>query len=96
MKGYTSNLTFLGNKLNSELEWEFFADNGLGFSVKIKFTDGKTQTFNNITEFHWRFKSHDKPSVALESDIHSTGGTRDIERIETCEVTLEKNIQEHW
>jgi hypothetical protein len=40
----------------------------------VRYDENETETFHNITEFHWLF---DKNSMACESNFHGTGFGRE-------------------
>lgn len=84
-------------------ELELFAgDNKYGFDVTIKYKDsderfkGELVTHNNSTEVHWMYNVGDNAEfskwfplgVAIESDIHGDGGTRELHRIEYIDIQL--------
>ena len=55
-----------------------------GMNVVVTFTDGKTITFNNVTEIHYNFEGSNQ--VAFESDIHSHGMNVYLNTIKEFEV----------
>ena len=81
-------LIYLGTELNVNNEAELFAENKLGLDAIIVYNDGRVETRNNLTEIHHLYKTPFKPSIAFESDIHSTGGTVDIEKINIVVIVL--------
>lgn len=69
--------------LNPTIEHEII--NPKGMQVIVLFTSGKQEIFNDITEVHWLYPPF-KDSVALESDILSTGYTPKINKIERLNI----------
>lgn len=75
----------------------------LGFDVRIKFKPNspfknKEEVRHNVTEIHYNFDSLFGLSkqVALESDIHNTGGNLRVEWIEEFEAKLATEIAENY
>ncbi len=84
---------YLGVELeNPTKEQEIFPKNlNLGFTVTIKYADngnyrGIIVIHNNVTEIHINYKTVGNPRVAIETDIHSTGGTREINDVDTLTI----------
>ena len=69
--------------LSKEIELFF---NEPGISIELEYDDGYIRSFGSITEFHWRYPSPIEPSVALESDVLSTGWTYPINRIKSFKI----------
>jgi len=93
-----NNLTIFGKEHPVDKEIELFDDSEFGMDCVIRYRDdidrhytGITETRHNCTEFHHLYniedKQFDRLSSAFESDIHGTGGTKDIELIEWIQVT---------
>lgn len=84
-----------GEFKDSSKELEIFDD--LGWNVAIVYHDYSRKDDEmryNITEIHWRHDTYgDEPSVALESDVHSHGGTIDIYHIK--QLTAVKSEKKH-
>jgi len=100
------NVTILGKtfeKLNVEKEIfydETHNDAPFGVNVKIEFHkeshyNGRKEIRYNATEFHYLHETFGftKYSVAIESDIHHTGGTLDLTHIKSIVIT--KAIKKH-
>ena len=74
----------------------------LGMKVTLQFSEiaGRykleTQIYRNVTEVHWNYPRIASSSrhVAIESDIHGTGITWDIDWIHEFEVVPETEIAE--
>ena len=94
------NVTILGKtfeKLNVEKEIfydETHNDAPFGVNVKIVFHkeshyNGRKEIRYNATEFHYLHETFGltEYSVAIESDIHRTGGTLDLTHIKSIVVT---------
>lgn len=99
-------LTLNGKDLDNTIEHELKSDSVHGFNVHINFKHGTPYhkdnpegvKYYNVTEVHWMFESmlgHRK-MVAIESDIHHTGCTKEIAEIESLTITdarkLEKDL----
>ena len=99
-------LRILGKKLDSSLEHEVFADEVLhpfGFNARIIFTKEsvyvyKVNIYHNLTEVHHMCDMFDNSSdsIAFESDIHQTGGTRKINEIVSVKVTIAKRLHKSY
>ena len=89
-------LIYLGTELNVNNEIELFAKNDLGFDAIIVYNDGRVETRNNLTEIHHLFHTPFLPSIAFESDIHGTGGTVEIYRINIVVIVLSANKSENY
>lgn len=99
-------LTILGKQLDSSIEHEVFADDTLhpfGFNARIVFKDdsvyeGEVHTYHNLTEVHHMCDMFDNrsDSIAFESDIHYTGGTRRINEIVSVKVTIAKHLYKSY
>ena len=78
-----------------------------GFDVIVKYKQdsryqGKEVVHHNATEVHWMYNKEDEgtfsyyqPGVAIESDIHSTGGTRELQYIEYILIEVATELHEH-
>lgn len=100
--------TYLGQELDPSQEHELFSENEHGFKVTVVFkaenwrhkdgTKKGVDIFNNCTEVHSRYKSLGKTQnrCALESDIHRTGGTVNIDEIESINIELADETAENW
>lgn len=90
-------LIFLGTELNVNKEHELFpTDENLGFDAIIVYKDGRGEVRHNLTEVHHLYKSPFEPSIAFESDIHSTGGTAKVQDIEIVIVVLATSKAEQY
>lgn len=74
-----------GITLDPTIEHEINAD-GHGVDVTVIDKDGSTRIFHNCTEVHYMFPritsmSSFGEACAFESDIHSTGCTRDVDSL---------------
>ena len=76
-----------------------------GFDVKITYKKGsayyragsETDTFHNVTEIHYNFKSLlDLPRVAFESHIHGTGHNVPIDEIQEFEAVIAEKISDNF
>ena len=88
-------IIYLGEELDASVEHELFTDNEFVFKVDIKYTEEswypvKEGTAYNCTEVHhlWSLDYMGGPSIAFESDIHSTGFTKRIDDIELVTIEL--------
>jgi hypothetical protein len=92
-------VTILGETFKRlDVEKEIFYDDSNGFpfgvNVKIKFHkeshyNGRKNIRYNATEFHYLHETFGftEHSVAVESDIHRTGGTIDLTHIKSIVIT---------
>lgn len=94
--------------VNTE-EIEIFAENSkYGFNVTVIYNKDdwrfkyNPQVHHNVTEVHWLYNKEDegqftfyKPGVAIESDIHNTGGTRELESIEYILIEVATELNSH-
>ncbi len=94
-------LTYLGKHVNPAANIEFIPEkeNKFGFIAIVTYKPGSSyaghdQNFHNLTEVHNNF-NYDG-SIAFESDIHSTGCTREIRGIETCDIVLATELAENY
>ena len=95
------NVTILGETFKKlDVEKEIFYDESndapFGVNVKIKYHkeshyNGRRETRYNATEFHYMYRPictiFVEQGVAIESDIHCSGGTYDISHIKSIVVT---------
>lgn len=95
-------IIYLGKELDVTKEHELFSDNEFGFKVDIKYTEEswyptKEDTAYNCTEVHHLFDTNymGGPSIAFESDIHYTGFTRRIDRIESVTIELADKLYKY-
>lgn len=89
-------LFIFGKEISSEHEVELIINDDFGLDITIKYIediyDGVEDTKHNCTEFHHLYNIDDKEkfpdrlSSAFESDIHSTGSTRNVNEIEWIKV----------
>lgn len=91
-----SKLVLFGANIDWNREIEVNSIDEFGMDVIIHLKDGTSQTRNNCTEFHHRFDSVIAESSAFESDIHSTGGTMELKRIDKIEVVLATKKHENY
>jgi hypothetical protein len=66
-----------------------------GMRVEVTFRHGTKETFRNVTEIHYGYKSPIKitmPQIAFESNIHGTGTTYYLDTITEFVVTPETEI----
>jgi len=99
------NITILDKeykKFNVELE-QFFNVPEFPFGVNVALvyhieTARVPETRYNATEFHYMYKPYiSELSLAIESDIHSSGGTTDIAKIISVIITkAEKKHISHY
>lgn len=81
-------------------EIELTVKSAFGMRVTVIFTPESKRSqeqHNNVTEVHWLY-NRDKsntPLVAIESDIHKTGGTIFISKIDTLIVENETQLDTH-
>jgi hypothetical protein len=89
-------LTFLGKQQDCNKELEVFSEpeHEFGFIAKVIFKQDswyeyKEVFYTNLTEVHFRYNDviHNRSRVAFESDIHRTGCTKELDDIESIEVT---------
>jgi hypothetical protein len=90
-------LIYMNEILDTSIEHELFAqpEHQYGFTAVIAYRDGRVEQRNNLTEVHHLYKSH-TPSIAFESDHHSTGGTKDISVIDTVVVFAASKMEEEY
>ena len=79
--------------VNKEIELTLYE--GFGFKVEIEYTEEswyeiKKETICNCTEVHhlWSLDYMGGPSIAFESDTHSTGFTRRTDTIKSVSISL--------
>jgi|LakMenEpi03Aug12_release.lakeMendotaPanAssembly.Ray.scaffolds.fasta_scaffold4151243_1 hypothetical protein len=89
-------LIYLGTELNVNNEIELFTENKLGFDAVIIYNNGSVETRHNLTEVHHLYKTPFEPSIAFESDIHSTGGTVKVEDIDSVVIVLSAVKHENY
>lgn len=91
-------ILFNNKKLDSSKEHVIFSESENGFKVHVTYSKTfygfkqgvKTETFYNVTEVHHKYPDviHDEGvKIAFESDVHSTGCTRNISDIK--EIVIE-------
>ena len=87
-------LIIFGKRHDVNTEIELLSERKHGMNITIKYKKdisnhyaGKRDVRHNCTEFHHLFEStvNDRCS-AFESDIHGTGGTKDVDLIEWIKV----------
>lgn len=101
-------LIYLGEEIDSSVEQEIFYDEAkhpFGFDVILTYKDGETKpehkvnTHHNCTEVHHLYNDlgiiNGDKRIALESDLHGTGGTRDINRLISVDITIAKVMADH-
>lgn len=88
-------LIYLGEELDATQEHELTNDFTHGVDTVIIGKDGRVETRNNCTEVHHLYKGIE-PSIAFESDIHLTGGTRKVEEIETVVIVKAAETSENY
>lgn len=92
-------LIYLGEELDSNIEHELYSENEFGFNVTVTYTKDSfeskhlgggqfTEKRFNCTEVHHRYKSFHGIKIAVESDIHCTGGTIDVVDVECVIIEL--------
>lgn len=101
-------LTYLGVPLDTSKEHELFSNNEHGFTVTVKYTmeswmsqhkgEQEVDVFNNCTEVHFMYESFngERKRCAFESDIHKTGGNREINEIESITIELASEKAKNW
>lgn len=96
-------LIYLGQELDTSKEHELLSDSEFGFKVDIKYTEEswypkKEDTAYNCTEVHhlWSLNYMGGPSIAFESDIHSTGFTRRISDVESVTIEIANRLYESY
>lgn len=93
-------LIYLGEELDSSVEHELNYDESqhpYGWDVIVTYKTGiyptSVNTHHNCTEVHNRYTSFPGDErIALESDIHGTGGTRALKDLVSVEITVAKLI----
>lgn len=87
-------IQFIGIAIPSEKEVEILPNNEMGLIADVVYIDGKTSTFNNLTEIHWMYSSPiDNKQVAFESNVHGTGLTINIERIKSLKIQIATEVK---
>jgi hypothetical protein len=99
-------LTIFGRQHDSSKEIEIISDKEFGMKATIIYKkecyDGNTEVRNNLTEFHHlynkdRVNELKHPELyyesAFESDIHGSGGTKYIKRLDS--ITIEYDTKLH-
>jgi hypothetical protein len=77
-------LNLVGDYLNPQIEHELEARFNDGYEVLVHGIDGSKTVYNNVSEVHWRYENREW--VAIESDIHHTGITMPIAKIESMHI----------
>jgi len=86
-------LSFCGVNLNPVQEAEMRTNLAAGLHAKLALQDGRVVEFNNLTEVHWLYPSSEKASrVALESNIHGTGYTYEVNEVASLHVDTEQAL----
>lgn len=82
--------------LNWDDEIEINLNNEFGLDCVIFLKDGGISYRRNCTEFHHRFKEGiaNREASAFESDIHSTGGVIELEKVDRIEVSLATHLSD--
>ena len=87
-------LIIYGVEHDWDLEIELFNETEFGMNITIMFEDGHQEQKYNCTEFHHRYNRFTNDiRTAFESDIHSTGGTREIYKM--ASITIVKAEKKH-
>jgi len=99
-------LFLFGIEINSEYELEINTEEDFGFDIEVKYKedvyDDAEDIYHNCTEFHHLYNKKgmkdfpDRISSAFESDIHSTGCTRQINLLEYIKVDIAKVLHEKY
>lgn len=92
-------LIVFGKPLNWSDEIELTVGSEFGLNCTLFMKDGKISYRRNCTEFHHRFKEGigDREASAFESDIHSTGGVVELDKVDRIEVELASHLyDEHF
>ena len=87
--------------LSDEMEVFYNESTGFPFGVRVDiFTNDKSNysdnTYRNVTEFHYLFESYCGEQVALESDLHFTGGTKYLNVIKFIKISKEEEMQDNY
>jgi len=87
-----SKLNLFGKEIAFDKELEIIQGD-FGMNIYLIYKDGETETRRNCTEFHHLYRD---TNSAIESDIHSTGGTFDSNIVESIVITkASKLYNEH-
>ena len=90
-------LIYLGKELDVKTEHELINNFHFGVNCFITNIDGTTDTRNNCTEVHHIYDSlSTRERIAFESDLHGTGGTRDIKEIQSVVITKADKMEDHY
>lgn len=97
-------LTINGVQHDWNKELELFFEEGFGVHAVVVMSEndphnaGETFHKRNLTEFHHLYNAGrgDKPQSAFESDIHGTGGTLYLYRMESITITDETQKAESY
>jgi hypothetical protein len=91
-------ITFLDVELDNTKEHEIKTDSEFGFIVEVFYNTNFSETFNNVTEVHFRYPSFIKnvERVAFESNIHFTGVTRNLTEISTINIDINDKIGKNF
>lgn len=93
-----------------ELEMFFDTEDypfGVNATVRFKQNsvyEGHVGVYHNLTEVHWLYNTElskkwpdiEELGVALESDIHGTGGTRKLVSIDSIEIVPATKKHKNW
>jgi len=88
------NLIYLGDSINSNLEYELIPSNlELGFDCIVIDNNNNATIYHNCTEVHHRYDNLFGSWTAFESDIHSTGITVELPKISS--IIIVNSAQKH-
>lgn len=87
--------------LSNEIELFYNISTGFPFGVRVDIfthdiSNYSDNTYRNVTEFHYLFKNYDGEQIAIESDLHGTGGTRYLNAIKFIKISKELEMKESY
>jgi hypothetical protein len=89
-------ITLDGKEVNNTEEFEIFnKENGFNVTLEYHPDSGRdSETLLNCTEVHYLYNSQFGSNIALESNIHSDGGTRPVlEMVRIIIITANKHYE---
>lgn len=102
-------ITYNGSNLDINTPFELKAENNLGFKVTVSLTvqaalsalnsfmgaSKRVNTYNNCCEVHYLYETHiqGEKRVAIESSVHGTSFTLDINNIESIVIEQATHIE---
>jgi hypothetical protein len=95
------------HELNSNNEYGFtvvvhkskeLVENGYSAKGKLRYftIPAHVIVYHNVTEVHSRYREGLRPGIAFESDLHATGGTREISSTMSVDIQPSKRMYKSY